>query len=421
MFKFIHAADIHLDSPLRGLSRYESAPVESIREACRRAFENLVDLAIEEKVAFVLLAGDLYDGDWKDYSTGIFFNRLIGRLGRNHISVYVVAGNHDAANRMTKALESPANLTILSSRKVEKIDLDELAVTIHGRSFGTQHVDENLSTGFPAAKNGMFNIGLLHTSLDGREGHAVYAPCSADDLRSKGYQYWALGHIHKQEFVSEDPWIVFPGCIQGRHIRESGSKGCVLVTVEDGAVSAVDKFSLDVLRWVKCNVDITDAAEIREVLDRTRKAIENERFSADGRPVAMRIRFEGATPISNELSAYPERFEQQIRALGAEITDDDLWIERVENATVGKQDLESMLSDDTAFGELLKDILATPENPDEISGLNDVISDLRKKLPSEVFGVESVLNIDENQIIVRLVEEAKHMLTGRLLTVGDDQ
>jgi len=195
----------------------------------------------------------------------------------------------------------------------------------------------------------------------------------------------------------------------------------VLVTVEDGAVSAVDKFSLDVLRWVKCNVDITDAAEIREVLDRTRKAIENERFSADGRPVAMRIRFEGATPISNELSAYPERFEQQIRALGAEIAGDDLWIERVENATIGKQDLESVLSDDTAFGELLKDILATPENPDEISGLNDVISDLRKKLPSEVFGVDSVLNIDENQVIERLVEEAKHMLTGRLLTVGDNQ
>ena len=421
MFKFIHAADIHLDSPLRGLSRYESAPVESIREACRRAFENLVDLAIEEKVAFVLLAGDLYDGDWKDYSTGIFFNRLMGRLGRNHISVYIVAGNHDAANRMTKALENPANLTIFSSRKVEKIELDELAVTIHGRSFGTQHVNENLATGFPIAENGIFNIGLLHTSLDGREGHAVYAPCSTDDLRSKGYQYWALGHIHKQEFVSEDPWIVFPGCIQGRHIRESGAKGCVLVTVKDGVVSAVDKVSLDVLRWVKCNVDITDAVEMREVLDRTRKAIENGRFSADGRPVAMRICFEGATPISAELSAYPERFEQQIKALGAEIAGDDLWIERVENATVGKQDLESVLSDDTAFGELLKDILATPENPDEIGGLNDVISDLRKKLPPEVFGVDSVLNLDENHIIERLIEEAKHMLTGRLLTVGDDQ
>lgn len=418
MFKFMHAADIHLDSPLRGLSRYESAPAESIRDACRRAFEKLVELAIEEKVAFVLLAGDLYDGDWKDYSTGIFLSRQMGRLGQHNISVFTVAGNHDAANRMTKALDKPANMKILSSRKVETIRLDDLAVVIHGRSFGTQRVDENLAVEFAATEKGMFNIGLLHTSLDGREGHAVYAPCSADDLRSKNYQYWALGHIHKQEFVSEDPWIVFPGCIQGRHIRETGAKGCVLVTVEDGAVSTVEKCPLDVLRWVLCRVNLTDATEMREVLEHVRKAIENERTSADGRPIAMRIRFEGATAISDEIAAYPERFEQQIRALGAEIAGDDLWIERVENAAVGKLDLESALSDDSAFGKLLRDILATPDNADEIGGLRDVIADLRQKIPSEAFSADSVLNLDENQTVERLVEEAKQMLVGRLLTVG---
>lgn len=418
MFKFIHAADLHLDSPLRGLSRYESAPAESIRDACRRAFENLVDLAIEEKVSFVLLAGDLYDGDWTDYSTGIFLSQQMGRLGQHDIKVFTVAGNHDAANRMTKALDSPANMTILSSRKAETIRLDDLAVAIHGQSFGTRHVDENLAAGFAAAEKGLFNIGLLHTSLDGREGHAVYAPCSENDLRSKGYQYWALGHIHKQEFVSKDPWIVFPGCVQGRHIREIGAKGCVLVTVEHGAVSTVEKCPLDVLRWALCNVDLTNAAEMREVLELARKAIEKERTSADGRPIAMRIRFEGATSISDEIAAYPERFEQQIKALGAEIAGNDLWIERVENTAVGKLDLDSTLSDDSAFGKLLKDILATPDNPDEIGGLKEVIADLRQKIPSEAFGADSVLNLDENQTVERLVEEAKHMLIGRLLTMG---
>ena len=418
MFRFIHASDIHLDSPLRGLSRYESAPVDSIRDACRRAFRNLVDLAIEEKVSFVLLAGDLYDGDWKDYSTGIFLSQQMGWLGQHGILVFAVAGNHDAANRMTKTLNSPDNMTILSSRKAETIRIDDLAVVIHGRSFGTQHVDENLAAGFAAAEKGMFNIGLLHTSLDGREGHAVYAPCTVDDLRSKGYQYWALGHIHKQEFVSEDPWIVFPGCIQGRHIRETGAKGCVLVTVEDGSVSTVEKCSLDVLRWVECSVDLTDAAEMREVLDRTRKSIENERTSADGRPMAMRIRFEGSTPIADEIASYPERLEQQIKALGAEIAGDELWIERIENVTAGKLKLESTLSDDSTFGKLLKDILATPENPDEINGLKDVIADLRQKIPSEAFSADSVLSLDEIQTVERLVKEAKHMLIGRLLTGG---
>ena len=363
-----------------------------------------------------MLAGDLYDGDWKDYSTGIFLSQQVGRLGQHNISVFTVAGNHDAANRITKALDNPANMTILSARQVETIRLDNLAVAIHGRSFGTQHVDENLATGFSAAEKGMFNIGLLHTSLDGREGHAVYAPCSVDDLRSKGYKYWALGHIHKQEFVSEDPWIVFPGCIQGRHIRETGAKGCVLVTVEDGAVSAVEKCSLDVFRWIESRVDLTDVAEMREVLERSRKSIENA--STDGRPVAMRIRFEGATSISDEIAAFPERFEQQIKALAAEIAGDNLWIERVENAAAGKLNLESALSDDSAFGKLLNDILATTDSPDKISGLKDVIADLRQKIPAEAFVTDSVLNLDENQTIKRLVEEAKHMLVGRLLTHG---
>jgi DNA repair exonuclease SbcCD nuclease subunit len=419
MFKFIHAADVHLDSPLRGLTRYESAPAESIRDACRRAFENLVNLAIDEKVSFVLLAGDLYDGDWKDYSTGIFLSRQIGRLGQHDIPVLSVAGNHDAANRMTKALDTPTNLKTLSPIKVETIGLKEFGVAIHGQSFATRHVDENLAMGFPAAEREFFNIGLLHTSIDGREGHAAYAPCVLDDLRSKGYQYWALGHVHRQEFVSEDPWIVFSGCIQGRHIRETGAKGCVLVTVEDNAVAAVERCPLDVLRWVDCSVDITDITELREVFELARQSIKTHSAAADGRPIAMRIRFTGATSISGKLSAFPERFEQQIKAIGAEVAGDDLWIERVENAAVGKLDLASTLSDDSPFGKLLKDILATPDNSEDINGLKDVIADLRQKIPSEAFSADSILNLDDSQTVERLVNEAKHMLVGRLLTEGD--
>lgn len=418
MFKFIHAADIHLDSPLRGLSRYESAPAESIRDACRRAFENLVDVAIEEQVAFVLLAGDLYDGNWKDYSTGIFLSKQMGRLGQHNIQVFSVSGNHDAANRMTKSLDSPSNMKIFSYRKVETIKLDGLGVAIHGRSFPTPHVDENLAAGFCTAEKGLFNIGLLHTSLDGREGHANYAPCSLDDLRSKEYQYWALGHIHKQEIVEEEPHVIFPGCIQGRHIREAGAKGCVLVSVNDGAVSEFDRISLDVLRWSLCDIDLTEVDEMREVLERVRKGIDQERASAEDRPLAMRIRLQGATKIADEIAAYPEKLEQQIKALGAETAGDDLWIERIENSTTGKFDLESTLADDNAMGRLLKEILNIGNGIDDIDGLKDKIAELRQKAPSEAFGDDFVLNLDDEQTVHRIVEEAKHMLIGRLLTVG---
>ncbi|MFN2353792.1 MAG: exonuclease SbcCD subunit D [Desulfopila sp.] len=421
MFKFIHAADIHLDSPLRGLSRYESAPVESIRGACRRAFENLVDLAIEEKVAFVLLAGDLYNGDWKDYSTGIFLSRQMGRLGRHNILVFAVAGNHDAANKITRALDTPANMHILSSRKAETIRIDRLNAVIHGQSFATQHVDENLAAGFGPAEKGMFNIGLLHTSLDGREGHASYAPCTLDDLKSKNYQYWGLGHIHRQEFVCKDPWVVFPGCIQGRHIREAGAKGCVLVSTEDDAVTEVENRALDVLRWVYRAIDLTDVEEVPQILERTRKAIDRERALADDRPIAMRIRFHGATTTAKKLAAYPEWLEQQIKALGAETAGDDLWIERVENASTGKLDVESALADDSAFARLLQEILVVPNTPDEINELRDRIAELRQKVPAEVFGPDSVVNLDDEQTLHRLANEAKHMLIGRLLSGGGAQ
>ena len=109
MFKFIHAADIHLDSPLRGLDKYEGAPVESIRGATRRAFANLVSLSISEHVDFVILAGDIYDGDWKDYNTGLFFVKELSRLEEAGIPVVLLYGNHDAQSRITKSLTLPEN------------------------------------------------------------------------------------------------------------------------------------------------------------------------------------------------------------------------------------------------------------------------------------------------------------------------
>lgn len=229
LFHFLHAADIHLDSPLQGLERYPDAPVEAVRAAPRRAFEALVELAIEERVAFVLLAGDLYDGDWKDYNTGLFFVAQMRRLAEAGIPVQLVSGNHDAASQITKRLSLPPNVKHFSSGRPETLELADYDVAIHGQSFAGRRVSEDLAAGFPPGDRGRFEIGLLHTSLDGRPGHADYAPCTVDGLRSKDYAYWALGHVHqREEVVRGDPWIVFPGNLQGRHARETGGKGASL-------------------------------------------------------------------------------------------------------------------------------------------------------------------------------------------------
>ncbi|TFH42733.1 MAG: DNA repair exonuclease, partial [Lysobacterales bacterium] len=198
-FRFLHAADIHLDSPLKGLAGHEGRAAERIRTATREAFDQLVGFAIEEQVAFLVVAGDLYDGDWRDYKTGLFFAAQMGRLNKAGIPVYLLYGNHDAESQITRRLVLPENVNVFGSRKPVTFKLDELNVALHGQSFRERDVSDNLALTYPEPIGGAFNIGVLHTGLGGMGGHANYAPCSLGDLVSKGYDYWALGHVHHGE------------------------------------------------------------------------------------------------------------------------------------------------------------------------------------------------------------------------------
>ena len=236
-FSFIHAADLHLGSPFQGLAMKDAAVAEMFMEASRRAFTALVDQAIERNVDFLLVAGDVYDGDWKDNKIGLFFNREVARLDRAGIPVFLLKGNHDAESVITKTITLPPNVSEFPVNKPGTFTLDHLKVALHGQGFAERSATENLALAYPPPQPGWFNIGVLHTSLTGREPHAPYAPCSVEDLRSRGYDYWALGHVHDYEVVSDNPPIIFPGNLQGRSVREQGAKGAVLVSVEDGTVT----------------------------------------------------------------------------------------------------------------------------------------------------------------------------------------
>jgi DNA repair protein SbcD/Mre11 len=270
MIRFIHAADIHLDSPLRGLGRYEGAPVAEIRGAARRALDNLVQLAVDEAVHFVVIAGDVFDGDWPDVSTGLFFVKQMGRLRDRGVNVYVISGNHDAANKMTRRLPYPENVHLFRADSPETERLENIHVAIHGQSYAEQSEIRNLATNYPEPLDGCFNIGLLHTSLDGREGHERYAPCQLEELVARGYDYWALGHVHQRESVNGDrrPLVEFPGNIQGRHARETGAKGCLLVQVANDNSTTVTFRALDVLRWEQVIVDCSRLDELEAVVAR---------------------------------------------------------------------------------------------------------------------------------------------------------
>ena len=267
---------------MRGLEADHDAPADAIRGATRQALINLVDYAIAQRVDFVVAAGDLYDGDWQDWRTGQFLIGQIARLSNAGISLIGIRGNHDAENVITRRLRMPGdNARLLDHRRAETYRLPGLPVSIHGQSFATKAVTDNIALAYPAPDPDRFNIGLLHSSVGERELHDNYAPCSVAQLSGHGYQYWALGHVHKREVLARDPWIVFPGNLQGRHINETDAKGAMLVTVEDDRVIDASFVPFDTVRWARVDVVLTEDAGEDAALTQVRAALASTYEQAD--------------------------------------------------------------------------------------------------------------------------------------------
>ncbi len=364
-FRFLHAADIHLDSPMYGIARYEGVPVDRLRAATRRAFDNLIASAIERRVDFMVLAGDLFDGDWKDMSTGLYFARSLGRLSAANIPVYIVKGNHDAASIVSRELPLPENAFVFDHRRPQTFEIEHLGVALHGQSFPKPQVSDDLAIAYPPAAHGRFNIGVLHTALTGHPPHADYAPCSPDELTAKGYDYWALGHVHDHAVVRTAPHIVYPGNLQGRNIRETGAKGAVLVEVEDGAICGMEHIALDVLRWADCRADCSGAQSLDEVLERARRALSEAHVNgAGGLPLIARLRLCGETQTHGLLQDRTGQLRYEMRALAAHI-DAEFWLEKVtletvlprQSRPVGGEEFATLLSE-AAHSEDLRQSIA---------------------------------------------------------------
>ncbi|HEV8327622.1 MAG TPA: DNA repair exonuclease [Nitrospiraceae bacterium] len=384
-FRFIHTADIHLDSPLRGLAGYEGPAVERIRTATRQAFDYLISEAIDQEVGFVVIAGDLYDGDWRDYQTGLFFARQMGRLAKADIPAFVLHGNHDAESQITKRLTLPDGVHVFSVRKPETFRLEELGVALHGQSFRQRDVTDNLVPAYPEPVDGVFNIGVLHTGMGGMGGHANYAPCTIGDLVAKGYDYWALGHVHHAAVLHQNPHVVFPGNLQGRHIRETGPKGAYLVSVEDGEIVELDPLYTDVVRWAHLQVSVAGCDRNAEALERVRGAVEQAiDVGADGRLLACRIELTGRTQIHDHLLISIEHLLAEARAAALGFGDASAWIERVVIATEPVLDPAMLAGREDALGELHRMLGDAAADPELLSQLEADVSELVRKLPSDV-------------------------------------
>lgn len=248
---------------------------------------------------------------------------------------------------------------------------------------------------------------MLHTSLDGTRGHEGYAPCSVDDLRRFGYDYWALGHVHAAEIVHRDPWIVFPGNLQGRSVRETGPKGAMRVTVDDGRVVDVTPLALDGARWAHLTIDVAGAAEESLVSALVSERLAELHGQSDGRALAVRVTLTGATPLHNRLLVRRDALQDDLRA-GALQLAADCWIEQLKIKTTTPVQAAAAQPDgrDIDVAALLAE---GAQDPGLAAALAELAETIRSKLPRELqdeFAASDVLG--------SLSDDARALLAGEL-------
>lgn len=384
--RWIHAADLHLDSPLAGLAAYKDAPTQLLRTATREAFERLIERASQEKVDFMILAGDIYDGSWKDLETGIWFAKMMGRLRAAGIQVVMVDGNHDAESEIERRLQLPENVYRFPSDRAATFEMAALKVALHGRSFKHAATTENLSAGYPPPKLGWLNVGVLHTALEGHSDHSAYAPCTRQELASKGYQYFALGHVHEHWMEKVGGCtIAFPGNLQGRHIKECGPRGALIVEAEDGEVVSVERIFTDVLRWERVTIDIGEYTTMREVLQGTSAKLVGLHAETqwDG-PIAVRVEFVGSSTAHAELVANSDYLRAEVLALAAAAANEKLWIEKVKLHSTSKESVASISSRGDAVAELAKALTIACDDPEFLASLDEELKGVVAKLERPV-------------------------------------
>ena len=359
MIRFVHAADIHLDSPLTGLSSYPGAPAERLRLATRQAFDRVIDLCLEEEVDFLVLAGDLFDTDVKDFNSALSAAAQIRRL--QDIPVYLVLGNHDAREDMTRHVPWPRNVKVFDHKKPHTLMHPTLPVAFHGMSYPKREVTNNLVPDYPSPTCGVFNIGVLHTNVGGNSRHQAYAPCSVDELVEKGYDYWALGHVHESSILHQHPHVAYSGNTQGRHAREIGAKGCLLVTVEEanGAhrVAQVEFRETNVARWHYHTITLDVEHDEEELLAETRRELKEITNAAEGQLIAVRLEFTGRCKVHAHTCRDVSRQQliANVRSVAADLGD-NLWLEKITFNTQSPIDVAALRERQDLIGQLLRDV-----------------------------------------------------------------
>lgn len=360
MARILHAADLHLDTQPSELRRYPELVGEVLRDASLQAFDRLVDAAVAEGVAACVFAGDIYDGADRGVRAQLRFRDGLERLSESGIASFIAYGNHDPVDEGWSAVRSwPDGVVELApgEPQVHHVETDVGPVAIHGVSYATRATTENLAKRFRRTGNAAIQVGVLHANVGAQPGHEPYAPCSLDDLRATGLDYWALGHVHtRQVLAGPDPWVAYPGNLQGRSPKpsEQGAKGALLVDLAGASIPAEPAFlALDVVRFVGVDLDVSGLADVGELADALGERAAALRTEHTGRSLVVRARLTGRTALRQDL-----RRPGLLEELRGELQQADerpfLWWDRVEDRTLPEADLDAAAVADDLTGHVLR-------------------------------------------------------------------
>jgi len=404
-FSFIHCADLHLDSPFECIQSVAPNTASVLRDATFRSFENVIDLAIQKRVDFLIVAGDVYDGADQSLYAKLRFYQALRRATESGVQCFVAHGNHDPweAER-----EIPDGVYRFGSEEVEwgiaKREDEELAY-VYGISYPSREVNENLATRFSREDDAQFGIGVLHCNVGGAPGHDNYAPCILDDLIACGMDYWALGHIHTRNVLREsEPCVIYSGNTQGRSVRELGERGCYLVDVDKTGHVETEFVATDVVRWFEEEVSITDLETPEILMDTLQERCEKVRLHADGRAAMLRIYLTGRGDLHTALGYQGVADIVTLLQGNEQDTRDFVWVESVQDQTRRAIDIPQRRQAEDFVGEFLK-------AAEELRTMQDAASEIRELLskPREHSVIAEQLEQLKDEDLLAILDDAEAM------------
>lgn len=378
-FRFIHCSDLHIDSPFKGLRSARPELAEKLRASTFQAFQNIVNLAIAEKVDAVVISGDIYDGADKSLQAQLKFKRGLTILSDAGIPSYIAHGNHDPLDSRFAKLELPDRATVFSGHEVERHTLQREGkplAQIYGISYLTRDVTENLALKFEKTSDDGFSIGVLHANVGQNREHENYAPCSIEDLVRRKMDYWALGHVHLFQTLSEsDPAIVYPGNTQARHKNETGKKGCCMVTLYERSPPEIQFISTDAIRFFSNSLDLSQSRTLDQAIESIRSRCLTLSSEAEDRDALIHLKLTGRTEMHDELrrKTAAEELTADIQSYFEEKTP-AVWVNLIVE-TQGTYDVDDLKRGNDFIADLLA-LYEKMEMEEDGNALNEALSPL---------------------------------------------